>query len=155
MTLKRRDDDDWRIRPFQEIARLEDQMSNLFRDVFGRQELAPNDRVFAPLVDLKETDEQYIMKADLPGFDKDDITIELTSENIELSASKHQAREEEKEEEGARYLRRERCAYKFNRKIAFPSPVDTDDVNTSYENGTLTIELPKKPGTGKKTIKIE
>jgi HSP20 family molecular chaperone IbpA len=50
---------------------------------FGDSKLAATERIYAPLIDLQETDNQYILEADLPGFNKEDIKIDLTAENIE------------------------------------------------------------------------
>ncbi|MHA1215521.1 MAG: Hsp20/alpha crystallin family protein [Candidatus Hodarchaeales archaeon] len=137
--------------PFQEIARLENEMRNLFSDIFGDRDLSYNERVFAPLVDLKETENEYIIEADIPGFKKEDITIEVTPESVELSA---EHKEEKQEEEKGKYLRRERCAYRFFRQIPLPGPVDIEKIKSSYKNGTITLELTKKPDTNRKRITL-
>jgi HSP20 family protein len=153
MSLIRRDRR-WGIDPFQEVARLEDEMRNLFSNVFGDRDLALSDRIFAPLVDIKETEKTFIIEADLPGFKKEDVTIDVAADTIEISADHKEDKEEEQEKDGSKYLRRERCAYKFFRQISLPSPIDTEKIESNYKDGTLELTLPKAPGTGKKRITL-
>lgn len=150
MSLIRRDRR-WGIDPFQEVSRLEDEMRNLFSNVFGDRELAVTDRTFAPLVDVRELETEFIVEADIPGFKKEDITIDVTSETVEISAEQ-KAEKEEKDER--RYLRQERCAFKFYRAISLPSTVNTEEIKSTFKDGTLTLTLPKLPGTGKKRLKL-
>jgi HSP20 family protein len=146
-----RKDRNWGLDPFQEISRLEKDMRSLFTNVFGDRELALEDRSFAPLVDIRDVENQIIVEADIPGFKKEDITIEVTPETIDISAEHKEEKEEKKE---GKYLRRERCAYKFYRQIPLPSPIDTEKIDSTFTNGTLTLTLPKTPGTEKKRITL-
>lgn len=148
MSLIRRDDR-WGLDPFQEIVRLEDDMRKLFSNVFGSRDIAQMERVYSPLVDFIENDNQFLVEADIPGFKKEEITIDVASDAIEITAE-HKEEKEQKTE--GKYIRRERCAYKFYRKLPLPSPVNTDDIKSSFKDGTLKLELPKTPGTGKKRI---
>ena len=154
MSLIRRDRK-WGLDPFQEIARLEDEMRDIFTNVFGNRDLTNRERSFAPLVDIRETEKGYIIEADIPGFNKEDITIELTSESIELTAEKNEEKETKDDTKEGQYLRKERCAYKFYRMISLPSPIDTDKVESTYNKGTLKLNLTKAPGTEKKRIKLQ
>jgi HSP20 family protein len=149
MSLIRRDSR-WGLDPFQEVSRLENEMRNLFSNVFGDRDLALSDRTFAPLVDVRELDTKFIVDADIPSFKKEDIAIDVTTETVEISAEQ----EQEKEEKEGKYLRQERCAYKFYRAISLPSPIDTEKITADFKDGTLTIELPKAPGTGKKRLRL-
>ncbi|MFX0092614.1 MAG: Hsp20/alpha crystallin family protein [Candidatus Hodarchaeota archaeon] len=91
------------------------------------------------------------LKADLPGFKKEDITIEATSEGVEISAQ----REEKTEEKKKNYLHRERRVHKFYRHISFPIAIDVEKTTNSLENGTLKLEFTKIPGKAKKVITLK
>ena len=150
MSLIRRDRK-WGLDPFQEISRLEDEMRNLFSNVFGDRELSRSERIFAPLVDIRELEDKFVIDADIPGFNKEDIAVDVTAESVEITANHSEKKEEEKE---GQFLRQERCAFKFYRAISLPTPIDTEKVESSFVDGTLTLELPKAPGTGKKRLTL-
>jgi HSP20 family protein len=139
-----------RFDPFQEISRIENRMKRIFDDTFGDRQLAISDRVYSPLVDIRETDDKFMVEADMPGFKKDEIQIDLTRESLELKASK----KEEKEVKKEGYLHRERYAKEYHRKINFPTPIDIDKVTSSYKDGTLKMEFPKIEEAKKKRISL-
>jgi HSP20 family protein len=91
------------------------------------------------------------VEADIPGFKKEDIKIDVTPETVEIIVEQS---EEKKEEKEGKFLRQERCAYRFYRTISLLSSVDTEKIDTSFKDGTLTLTLPKTPGTGKKRITL-
>ncbi|MFW9854449.1 MAG: Hsp20/alpha crystallin family protein [Candidatus Thorarchaeota archaeon] len=153
MSLIRRDRR-WGLDPFQEVSRLEDEMRNLFANVFGDRDLALRDRIFAPLVDVRELDDKFIVEADIPGFKKEDITIDVTPESIEISAEHNMEEKEEKTEKDGKYLRRERVAFRFHRSISLPTSIDTEKIETVFKDGTLHLDLPKMPGTGRKRLTL-
>lgn len=131
---------------------MESDMQKMFNDFFGDRSITPRERVYAPLVDLREEDNQFVLEVDLPGFKKDEINIEVTNESVEISAE----HSEEKEEQDANhnYLHRERCAYKFYRNVALPSPINVDKISSAFNDGTLKLEMGKMEGTGKKRLQI-
>ena len=104
----------------------------------------------APLVDLKETETEYEVKVDLPGFKKEDIKVTVSKDNLELKA-KVESNEETEEEN---YLHRERCARSYYRKVSFANLIDIDAVKTDLTDGVLTITLPKSEDDGKRTIEL-
>lgn len=91
-------------------------------------------------VDVVETDEAYIVTADLPGYDHDEIEVTLHERTLELEAE----REVDVEENVERYLRRERRRQSVSRRLTLPEAVDEEGVTASYEDGVLTVELPKR-----------
>ncbi|QLD85867.1 Hsp20/alpha crystallin family protein [Natronomonas halophila] len=124
--------------PFDEIERMFDRMSN---------RLEPFDEgVFegSVAVDIEETDDAYVVTADLPGFDRDDIDVELAGDRLTLSATHTEAESEEGDEDGGRYLRRERRQQSVSRSVRLPEPVDEDATEAEYNNGVLTVTLPKE-----------
>lgn len=126
--------------PFREFENLE-------RRVFGGVTL-PELRI-----DIRETEESYILEADLPGYRKEDISIELEGQYMSVRAERAS---DGKSEEGERYLRSERSFGSVERTF-YLGGVDIDGLAASYENGVLSVKMPKKkaPEREKKTIQIE
>ncbi|MFW6143952.1 MAG: Hsp20/alpha crystallin family protein, partial [Candidatus Natronoplasma sp.] len=105
----------------------------------------------SPVTDLSDLGDKYRVEAEIPGIDKDDIEIELRDDSLVIEAEK----EEETEEEGEDYLRRERGFKSFYRKLPLPEEVNPEEVAASLENGILSIDMPKKEPEKKKGKKIE
>ena len=90
--------------------------------------------------DVKETNDAYIVQADLPGFKKEDITVDLENNYLTIRAERHDA---EEEKEGDRIIRSERHYGSFTRRF-YVNEIDENAVEASLKDGVLTIELPKK-----------
>lgn len=125
--------------PFDEIERLFDRMSEQFQDVeeWSAIESAWPGRL---KVDVAEFDGSFEVTADLPGFETDDIEVELVDEQLRISA---ESETEESEEEPGRYVKRERRERSVDRRVSLPAPVEADAVEASFKNGVLTVCLPK------------
>ncbi|TYT60722.1 Hsp20/alpha crystallin family protein [Natrialba swarupiae] len=93
-------------------------------------------------VDVADAGEEYIVTADLPGYETDDISLTLSEGTLRLEAM----RTHETEYAEGQYIRRERTHKTANRRIRLPEPVEEDEVSAGYENGVLTIQLPKVGG---------
>ncbi|MBO0448414.1 Hsp20/alpha crystallin family protein [Enterococcus sp. MJM12] len=91
--------------------------------------------------DIKEFDSYYEVKADLPGIKKEDIKVTYANDTLTIRA-KHTANSEEKDDDG-HYLRRERTSSTYERSFAMKD-IDEENIKASFENGVLTLELPKK-----------
>ncbi|MHC3436744.1 Hsp20/alpha crystallin family protein [Natrialbaceae archaeon A-gly3] len=91
-------------------------------------------------VDVAETDEEYIVRADLPGYDVENIDLMIVDDALELEATR--VREEEVEVE--RYVRRERLGRSVSRRIRLPEPVDEEGISATYDAGVLTVRLPRE-----------
>jgi HSP20 family protein len=91
--------------------------------------------------DIKDAGDKYIMESELPGFEKEDINIDLNGEYLVISAER-KAESEEKNDE-TKYIRRERRFGSYKRSFDI-SDVEADAISAEYKNGILTIELPKK-----------
>jgi len=101
-------------------------------------------------VDIAEEDGEYIVTADMPGVEKEEINIKADNEGIEISAeSSHEI-----EEENEKYYKKERSQRRFNRRIKFPSGVDAETIEASYEDGVLTVTAEKDEEEGRE-IEIE
>ena len=90
-------------------------------------------------LDVVEEDDNIIVRATLPGVNPDDIDVTLENEVLTINAETKTATEERKEN----YLVRERRAGKFHRTLRLPDTVDSEKVDTKYENGILEITFPK------------
>ncbi len=108
-------------------------LDNMVDDFFARDENRMK-------CDIYEKDNTYHVEMDLPGFKKDDIKIELTNGNLTISAEKSSDKEEKDDDK--KYIRRERTYGKFSRSF-YLSDVNEDAIDASFNNGTLTISIPK------------
>ncbi len=144
----------WLYNPFNTSTLYENRIQKLFSDVFGDQEVLHTDQVYSPRVDIKESEDSIIIETDFPGFKKDEITIDISPEAVELAAEHKEEIKEEKEENGEKILRRERYAQKFHRKFSLPYPIDTEKINTSFVDGTLKLEIGKQLNTGKRRVTL-
>ena len=106
------------------------------RDFFG--DTMP---VNACRTDIKDEGEKYVMESELPGFEKEDISIDVKDSYLVISAE-HSTNNDEKDENG-KYIRRERSYGSYKRSFDI-SDVNSDGISAEYKNGILTIELPKK-----------
>jgi HSP20 family protein len=114
----------------------------------GETELA---QTWAPSVDIYDKDDHIVVQAELPGIKKSDIDIRV-EDNV-LSVSGERTRERKVEEEG--YYRTERHYGKFGRSFRLPSRVDPDNIDASFEDGVLTIQVPKAEESKAKQIRVK
>jgi len=105
-----------------------------------------------PKIDVKEESNQYIIIADLPGMDPKDLKIEMDKELLTISGSRHE-KHESKEKKG--FIRVERSTGSFSRQVYLPNANDADQASADYENGTLTVNVPKRKTSGGKKINIK
>lgn len=105
-------------------------------------------------VDIKDQEDEYLLIADLPGLDKENI--ELNYENSVLSIGAHQEQETEEKHEEGNYIRRERSSRSYNRQFLIENVVE-EEIEATFENGVLTVHLPKreKEETDRKRIDIK
>ncbi len=139
--------------PIPEIVSLQDEMNRLFLDFFGRTpgRRMMSDGLWAPIMDIEETKDDIIVKAEIPGMTKDDVKIQITGDMLTISGE----RKREEESKDKTYHRIERSYGQFQRMITLPSEVQSAKAKASYENGVLTIRLPKSEEVKPKEISIE
>ena len=115
--------------PFKELEEFE-------KRLFSNQSITPQFRT-----DIRDTEKEYILEADLPGFDKEDISLSIENGYLTVSAE-HKTNEEEKDEKG-NYIRRERSYGSYSRCFDI-SGIDEDAISASFKNGVLELRLPKE-----------
>jgi HSP20 family protein len=106
--------------------------------------------LWRPAIDIKETDKEYVIHAELPGVKKEDISIDLDKNLLTLSGE----RKQEKKEENERYYRVERSYGKFSRTITVPEGITPDQIRARFENGVLEVDIPKLEGKKEEPKKI-
>lgn len=123
--------------PFDEIERMFDRMSEQF------ETLDEDLRSHRVDVDLVDTGDAYVVRADLPGYDRAEIDVELAGDTLSISAD-HTADTEAREatDEGT-YIRRERSKRSVDRSVRIPGEVDEEGTEAQYSDGVLTVELSK------------
>jgi HSP20 family protein len=107
--------------------------------------------MFVPDVDIKETPEAYVFKADLPGFAEKDLEISLTGNRFTLAGK----REEERREEKETYFTCERSYGSFTRTFTLPTGTDPERATANLKGGVLTVSVPKKPEVQPKKIPVQ
>jgi HSP20 family protein len=123
----------------------------LFQDTVSRLLDQPTARPWAPAVDIFETENELLLKADLPGVEMKDIDIQL--ENGTLALRGERKFEQEKKEGG--FHRVERSYGSFARYFTLPDTLDPEQVKADYKNGVLTVKLTKKEVAKPRQIKVE
>jgi len=134
-----------------------DRIFDDFRSEWERAFLAH--RAFAteltrqPLIDLADNGKEYLLKAEIPGINREDLNIEVGENEIEISG---ETKSEEKEEDMARgYIRRERRYSKFYRALPLPDSVLKDKAEAELKDGVLTVKIPKAAPPEKKSKKVQ
>lgn len=123
----------------------------LFEDAVTRLMSEPRTgRPWSPAVDILETDESLIVKADLPNVKIEDIDIRVENQTLTITGS----RQFEKDNKVKGYHRIERSYGEFVRSFAVPSTVDTEKVAADYKNGVLTVTLPRKESAKPRQVKV-
>jgi HSP20 family protein len=130
---------------------LREAMDRLFDDAFTRP-LSPRDGGWSgPAVDMYQTDDEVVVKAALPGFKADEVQINITGDVLTLRG---EVKHEEEQKERAWHIREQRWS-SFERSIALPTDVTADKAVADFENGVLTITLPKAEEVKPKTITVK
>lgn len=122
------------------LTNLQDELDRLF----GTQ------TVWAPALDVQESKDNYIFRAELPGLKREDIDVSLQDDTLVISGE----RKVEKVEEGVEVHRQERYYGKFQRTLTLPEPVAADKVKADYKDGVLTVTLPKTEAAKPKKIDV-
>lgn len=140
-----------RWEPAREMMTLREAMDHLFDDAFTRPLHLGNGNWAMPTVDMYQTDNEIVVKAAIPGVKTEDVQINVTGEVLTI---KGETKEKEEVKEKAYHLREQRWGT-FERTISLPTDVVADKAKAEFENGILTITLPKSEEVRPKTITIK
>lgn len=142
-----------RYDPFREIMRFDPfrGMEELMREFPVSAALRGIDSERQIRVDVNETDQAYMVKADMPGLKKEDIKVSVDGNRVSISATV----QEEKEETRAGMVYSERYSGSQYRSFSLPQEVDDTKTEAKYQDGVLHLTLPKKPGTAQKQITVQ
>src|SRR5215207_6786464 len=153
-----------RWEPLRELGTLQSEMNRLFTTVFdgpgtgGDGGNGGTMRRWMPAMDLVESGDEFVLRADLPGMGEEDVNIELEDSTLTVSGE----RNAEHEQSGEGFVRVERASGAFRRSLTLPKGVDAEAVTASFDRGVLEVRIPKpeerKPrriainGAGQRTI---
>ena len=138
--------------PFRDLGVLQDRMMRLFDDAGRgwRKDEPAATTTWSPSVDIYETDTEIVVKAELPGIERKDISLNLEKNVLTLRGE----RRFEKETKEENYHRIERNYGGFSRSFSIPATVDEEKIRAEYRDGVLRIALPKKEQVKPKQIQI-
>jgi len=142
-----------RWEPFHDLISLRDAMDRLFEESFVRPRIGWPTLVGAEAlaVDMYETDEAVVVKMAIPGVEPEDLDVSVVGDTLTIKGET-KVEEEVKEEN---YIRRERRYGSFCRSLTIPVPVVPDKAEAGFENGILTLNLPKAEEVKPKAIKVK
>ena len=139
-----------RWEPVREMMTLREAMDRLFDDAFTRPNSMSGGSVVLP-IDLYQTEEEVIVQASLPGLKLEDVHISVTADVLTLSGEYKQ----ESDKKEATYHIREQRFGSFERAVMLPTDVQSDKAKADFENGVLTVILPKAETVKPRTISIK
>ncbi len=140
-----------RWEPVREMMTLREAMDRLFDDAFTRPLNVRDGGWSAPAIDMYQTDNEVVVKAAIPGFKADDVQINVTGDVLTLRG---EMKHEEEKKDKAWHIREQRWG-SFERSITLPTDVKADKASADFEDGVLTITLPKAEEVKPKTITVK
>ena len=142
-----------RWEPFRDLVTAQRDFDRLFRGAFSSQlgETELSTRSWAPPVDIYETEDAIVLRAELPGVDPKEVEVRVEDNTLYLKGE----RKFEKEVKEQNYHRVERSYGSFARSFSLPNSIDADKVKAEFKEGLLTLTMPKREEAKPKTIKID
>jgi HSP20 family protein len=139
-----------RWEPFRGVTTLQDQINRLFNDTFDRTSEESTLSACGPAVDIYETEHELVVKADLPDVNPKDLDIRVENNILTIRGE----RKFEKKVNEENYLRVERSYGSFARSFTLANTVNPDAIKADYQNGVLTLSVPKREEAKPKQIKV-
>jgi len=140
-----------RWNPYREMNRMRRMVDRVYNEDVAQRE-NELDQAASPLaLDVIEKDDAYMVKATVPGIDPNDLEITYTNKILTIQGEL----KNENVQEGERFHIRERFSGKFYRQLRLPMPVQEDAISANYENGVLTLTLPKSEELKPKRISVQ
>jgi HSP20 family protein len=155
--------DDWNIpvgpqtagNPWQQLNRLHQQMDQLFNDTFSQFPMdnsALMAAITSPNLDIRQEKDHYTVRVDMPGANKDSIKVNVEGRLLTISGERTSLNETN---DNDKVVRSERSMAQFVRSVELPGPVKSDAVDAKYDNGVLTVNLPKAdPGAADTSVPV-
>jgi HSP20 family protein len=136
--------------PFHNLSSLQEQVNRMLDATFSGRSDNSTMTTWAPAVDIYETENELVLKADLPDINERDLDVRV--ENNMLTIRGERKFEQKVKEDN--YLRIERTYGSFSRSFSLPNTVNNEAIKAEYKNGVLTVELPKRAESKPKQVKI-
>lgn len=140
--------------PFRDLSAIQERMNQIFEDALARsrgRDEGLRTGMWTPAVDIYENNEFVVVKAELPGVEKDRISVEVKEGILTLRGERGFDRELKKES----YHRIERAYGSFHRSFSLPVSVDQENVTARFQDGVLEVKLPKKEQAKPKQIEVD
>lgn len=139
--------------PFRDLISIQDRMNKLFEQTLSRSRVEEGiaATTWTPAVDIYETPETVVMKAELPGVSREDIEIEIRDNTLTLKGERRFARDVHEEN----YLRIERAYGSFQRSFTLPTTIQQEEIHAIMRDGVLELTLPKAEEAKPKKIAID
>ncbi|MCS7014692.1 MAG: Hsp20/alpha crystallin family protein [Gemmatales bacterium] len=136
---------------FRPLARLRDELDRLVDRFFGKLPAAEEESERWGNVELTETDKEYVVKLDVPGFEPEEFDVQLSGNRLIVRAEKKA--EKKKEEKGRAY---QEVSYRsFHRLVTLPNVIDPQRVEAKYHSGVLEVHVGKKPGAAGRKVPVK
>jgi HSP20 family protein len=136
--------------PFRELSSIQNELNRLFGRTFTG-EVGEREAAWVPAVDIAETQERFLITAELPGVEPDDVDISVENSVLTLRGERKFYRETREDD----FHRIERRFGSFARSITLPSTADAERINASFDAGLLTIEVPKREEAKPRKIQVK
>lgn len=141
-----------RYSPVRTLGDLQREVDDIFGRFFSESNSgSSSSAVWAPRTDLIESENQYTLQLDVPGMTKDDININVQNNTLTISGERKMERTQDEEER----VRVERSYGTFHRTFALPNSVDASNIEATYNNGELTVTVPKTETASRRRIEIQ
>ncbi len=142
-----------RWNPEKSLFNFEKEMNNLLDNfgIFRKNDEAFENAVWSPLTDIVEEKDNFVLRLDLPGLNREDVKINFTNNTLSVSGE----RKFENETKDKNYHRVERAYGKFYRSFTLPKEVKQEEIDANFKNGQLTISIPKAEEAKPKEIEIK
>ncbi len=139
-----------RLQPFRGFSTLQDQVNRIFNQTVQNQGEESALTAWAPSVDIFETPNELVVKADLPDVDEKDIDVRVENNLLTIRGE----RKFDKSVSEDNYLRIERTYGTFSRSFSLPNTVNPESIRAEYKNGVLTVSLPKREESKPRQVKV-
>jgi len=138
-----------RWQPMRDVEQVGDRMRRLLEDTFGGLPPGLTELAWTPPVDIEETDDAYVVEAELPGVKREDVTIELAGNELSVTGEI-----KEKERTGI-VRRRTRRVGRYELRVVLPDNVDSDKVDANLKDGVLRVRVPKSEQAERRRIEVK